>query len=746
MNGGDRPLPKRALRPPPAPPVGGATPWGLALALLASLLVATPALGQSTWGSEASRTWARKQAEGWYLRIKDPRGQNLWTNTKFSALSYGDQTAQLLEHLKEGDSSRRAALVLLGERPLETWARPALRKAANRDEVAHYLYLRGYRYPEKDPFAYLEPGGRLDRPWTHGLGLHLDGQDAWRFQWIPSPVLLSKIDAPSRLPKALERAPQPGVLLRLKQLRPGLERLKALGGGEGGVSTALAQGSRAGFLLRHLDPWLKQAATALEPLANREAWILHYGVGRDAFGPSGGTLVFLPGDLPTRTKLTLELLKLNPLSKGARSHSVNWNGVQVTQVRGAGGVLSLVSTPEGTWISDREAPLRSLLFPLAQTNLGDRQEWCKVALAALRVETEVSLWIMPRTGADAGFERAAIRRRLQGANQGVWPNPFIAKAAPRTGALALSLGAGPTEALLTSLLRLDNADPISDPEMATFADGGANLTPEQNRAFQAELQRAKSRREGRKGLREDLNGILGALDLRGAAVYWNGWVEPPALSAAQKAALAQFQRLRDEDRWKAMEQQRAGKVGYFGGFGEPGMTPSLAVSVALKPGQRASLQAALGRLLPRMFRGQHQKRPFAGVEIHRILTEQAFAPAYVFVNDTLVVGTDDASVQAVAAGLLGQAPTLADYPGQAFAKAELDGPKVSAALESLLLAYLRASGGGRSWWWLEGPATSDEASAEVASTFGPFLGAIKGLGKRTLDLDWGPGGLEARPR
>ena len=181
---------------------------------------------------------------------------------------------------------------------MDTWAKTALRKASDRDEVAHYLYMRGYRFPDKDPFLYMEPGNRVDRPWTHGLGLHLDGHDAWRFQWIPSPVLLSKIDGPSRLPKALERAPQPGVLLRMSRLRSGLERLKGLGGGEGGGSAALAQGSRAGFLLRHLDPWLKQASAALEPLANREAWILHYGVSRDASGPGAGTLVFIPGDLP----------------------------------------------------------------------------------------------------------------------------------------------------------------------------------------------------------------------------------------------------------------------------------------------------------------------------------------------------------------------------------------------------------------------------------------------------------------
>lgn len=720
--------------------------WIHGIALLAVLGTWVPVLAQSAWGSEGAKAWAQKESKSWYVRIKDPKGNLHWTNTKFDGLSYDDQTAQLLERLKEGGAARRAALVLLGERPLDNWAKTALRMAADRDEVAHYLYLRGYRFPGKDPYLYMEPGNRLDRPWTHGLGLHLDGNLAWRFQWIPSPALLSRIDAPSRLPKALERAPQPGVLLRLKQLRPGLERLKALGGGEGGVSAALAQGTRAGFLLRHFDSWLKQASTVLEPLANREVWILHYGVRRDLFGPDGGTLVFIPGDLPARTKLALELLKLNPLSRGARSRSVEWNGVQITQVRGAGGVLHLATTPEGTWISDREAPLRALFFPKAQINLGDRLEWCKVAMAALRQETEVSLWVMPRIGADAVFERTAIRRRLLGATQGVWPNPFIAKAAPRTGALALSLGAGPTETLMASFLRMDHQEPIADPVLPGFADGGNALSPAQQQAYQTDVKQANSRREARKGLRGELNTILKALDLRGAAVHWNGWVAPPVLTAAQKTAMARLQRMKAEDRYKAMKQQHEGQAGFFGGYGEPGMTPSLALAVAIKPGQKAALQASMGRLLPKLFKGQHQKRPYAGTEIRRVRTDQAFAPSYAFVNETLVVGTDDASVQAVVAGLMGQAPTLADWQSQSFARAELDGAKVAAALESLLLAYLRATGGGRSWWWLEGPATSDEAGAEVASTFGPFLGAIRGLGKRGMELDWGPGGLEGRPR
>nr|WP_320131189.1 hypothetical protein [uncultured Holophaga sp.] len=716
--------------------------------MLLPVLIGSGALGwaQGVWGSRESKNWAWDQAKSWYVIKRDPDGQRRWDNRKFGSLAYGEQTTQLLEHLGNSGRERRAALIILGDRALDSWARQALRKAGDRDEVAHFLYLKGYRMPGKDPYAYLEPGARLDRPWTHGLGIHLDQTDAWRLQWIPSPVLMSRIEAPQVLPKALERAPQPGVLLHLQHLRPGVERLKGLAGGEGGVSAALAQGTRAGFLLRHMEVWLKKADPALAPLADREAWVLHYGLRRDDFGPSEGTLIFLPGDLPTRTQLALDLLRLNPLSRGARSRSVDWNGVKVTQVRGSGGVLNLASTPEGTWISDREAPLRDLLFPVAQTTLGDRREWCRVALAAMHPDTQVSLWVLPRIGAGAAFERQAIRRELTGATQGVWPNPYIAKAAPRTGALALSMGAGPTELLIGSLLRTDDPGAIDEPRMPAFAEEGRALTADQKKAYQAEVLGVRRRREDRKLLRAELSALAGSLDLRGASIFWNGWVEAPALSAEQKAAMTRFNSLKKEDRWRANEKQRLGKAGYFGGYGEPGMAPSIAVSIALKPGQQGKVQGDLARILPRLFKGRHQKRVFSGVEIQRIRTDQAFAPSYAVVNDTLVLGSDDASVQAVVAGLLGQAPTLADYETRSFARAELDGPKVASALETLLLSYLRSRSGGSSWWWLEGPADADEAGAEVASTFGPFLGAIRALGRRGMELEWGPWGLEGRPR
>ncbi|MBK9796314.1 MAG: hypothetical protein IPP58_07425 [Holophagaceae bacterium] len=52
--------------------------------------------------------------------------------------------------------------------------------------------------------------------------------------------------------------------------------------------------------------------------------------------------------------------------------------------------------------------------------------------------------------------------------------------------------------------------------------------------------------------------------------------------------------------------------------------------------------------------------------------------------DTLVLGTDEAAVKAVAAGLQGQAPTLADGESQAWARMELDGVRTAKELENLL--------------------------------------------------------------
>ncbi|MDP2877858.1 MAG: hypothetical protein Q8O00_16835 [Holophaga sp.] len=717
---------------------------GLALGLCA--LAAQSVWGQGNLGTQSAKNWAWDQVKSWSYYRKDASGQRIWNSVKFFDLSYTEQTENLLERLRGSETDRRAALVVLSDRPLEQWASPALRRAGDRDEVALFLYHRGFKYSDREAYLYMEPGSRLDRPWTHGLGLHLDGA-TWRFQWIPNPSLLPKLEANGQLPKGLDRAAQPSALLRLKQLQPGLAKLQSLAGGEAGIVKALAQGTRAGFLLRHIGPWIKQAAPVLEPLAQREAWVLHYGTVRGA-GPSAGTLIFIPGDLPTRTKLALELLKLNPTSKGARVRTAKLgDGKEVTQVRGSGGVLNLWVSPEGTWISDKAGTLGSVISPTAQVSLGERLEWCKVALAAVNPGTDVSLWIVPRFGATAAFERTVIRRRMQGLAQQTWPNPFIAKAAPRSGAISAALGAGPTEAMMGAILRIDREETLVEPALATFADGGKNLSPQQQQQYQAEINQVKARNVGRKGLRAEVAALQGLLDLRGAAFLWNGWTVPQPLSPAQRAALTEFQKLKREGAYQASRLERQGKVQVYGGYGEPGMSPSLALALPIQAGKGAQVEDITKKLWTKLFKGKAQNREYAkGILIHRIVTEQTFTPAYAIVNDTLVLGSDDDAVQAVMAGLLGQAPTLADLPSNAFGRVAIDGEKAAKDLEALLLSYLRINHGGRYWWFGEPSPSEDEAAAEVASTFGPFLGALRGLGRQTLEVNLTSAGFEARPK
>jgi hypothetical protein len=701
--------------------------------------------GQGTLGTQAAKNWAWDTVKaGTYYR-NDVHGQPTGKAVKFLDLSYAEQATNLLERLRGSETERRAVLLVLGDRPLEQWASAALRKASDRDEVALFLYHRGFKYSDREAYLYMEPAAQLGRPWTQGLGLHLEGPN-WRFQWIPSPALLPKLDANGMLPKALERAPQPSVLLRLKQLQPGLAKLQSLAGGEVGIVGALAQGTRAGFLLRHVAPWIKQASPVLEPLAQRETWILHYGTTRGA-EPSAGTLIFVPGDLPTRTKLALDLLRLNPTSKGARVRTVKWDGQEIAQVRGSGGVLHLWAAPEGTWICDKEAPLRAVVSPAARVTLGERLEWCKVALAAAKPETELSLWIVPRLGANAAFERTAIRRRMQGLTQQTWPNPFIAKAAPRSGVTSAALGAGPTEALLGTLLRVDREETLLEPQMAAFAEGGQKLTPQQQKQYQAELLQVRARNLARKVLRGDLAALQGMLDLRGAAFLWNGWTLPPPLNAAQRAALTEFQKLKKEGPYQASQLERQGKVQVYGGFGEPGMSPSLALAVPIQKGKSIQAEDQIKKLWTKLFKGRLENSEYAkGVWVHRVVTAQAFTPAYAVVNETLVLGSDDKAVTAVMAGLLGQAPTLADLPSSAFGRVAIDGDKAARDLEALLLTYLRLNHGGRFWWFGEPAPTEDEAAAEVASSFGPFLGALRGLGKQTLEVNLTSAGFEARPK
>ena len=725
-----------------------------------------------------ARAWAEELSRDWTELKYDARGQRIRSSRKLGSLPPAEQVRSLLAHLDSGPLERRAALVLLGQRPLAEWApqaldaqppaaaahnprqvqrQQALRQRGARDEVAHFLWLRSYRAAGADPYAYLDPAREVGRPWTHGLGLHLE-PGTWRFQWIPSPVLMPRLEDRNALPGALEGAPVPSALLRLKELRPGLARLRSLAGA--GITGALARGTRAGFLLRHVEAWFAAGAPVLEGLAHREAWILHYaaadagGWGQEGLATGGGTLVFLPGELPARTRMALAFLKLNPASVGARARTVTWKArwgggsAEVTQVRASGGVLNLATVPGGTWLCDREAPLRALLFPAAQVQLSERREWCRAALAGLSPTAEASLWVLPRQGGGAAFERLAIRRCQLNAPAPTWPNPFIAKAAPRTGALALALGAGPTEHLLAAFLRLDDPGEIPLPEAPPFADAGARLSPQQKRELQAAQQRAEGRRAEQKALRAQVQALDPLLDPRGAALFSFGWTPPPPLSEADRARMAEYRRLRREAPVEASRMQREGRAGFFGGFGEPGLSPSLALAVPLKEGKGAQADEALGRLFPRLFKGSPQVREVAGATLHRVRTAQAFAPTWTIVKDTLVLASDDRAAEQVVQGLLGQAPTLADLSSTAYGRAEVDGARLAGDLEQLLLAYLRTrQPSGRPWWEPADPALgADEAAAEVAEAFGPFLGALRGLGRVQIELTLGPGGLEARPR
>ncbi len=705
--------------------------------------VLAPAAAQETVPA-----WAREYAAHWSTYRTDARGQRNWQAVPFAQMTQGEQWAQFMEHLKQGGKAQRAALAFLSQRTPSVWASEGLKTGD--PEVALALHRLGFRQSGGDPFAYLGAPDRVDRPWTHGLGLHLD-KAGWRFQWIPSPALFTQ-GGNAALPKGLGRAAQPGVLIHLKALRPGLERLVALSGGTGpdaqGILPALGQGSRLGFTARHLEPWLKKASPALEPLGNREAWVLHYGTARAGADEIQGTLVFIPGDLPARTQLTMALLRLNPSSSGARSRVVTWTGpgtsTEVQQLRGSGGVFHLIQMAEGTWISDREAPLRALLFPGPVPTLGERPEWARVALSAATPDTELSFWLAPRIGADAAFEVQALRRRQMNAQQGTWPNPFVAKAAPRTGALAVSLGAGPTEKLVEAILRVDDATEFRMPSMPAFADGGRALSPDQMKAYQEALAAAQERQRQRAALRQDAQALQACLDLRGAAFFWNGWVTAPPLTGAEKAALTELTKLRREDPWRAMRLQQDGKVTAFGGFGEPGMAPSVALAFPVQPARRTQAENLLKKVLPRLFKGQNQKQAFGSAELHRILTAQAFRPAWILVADTLVLGTDEGAVKAVAAGLQGQAPTLADSDSRAWARMEVDGARASSELENLLLAFLRSRSGGG--WWIGEASSQDDATAELAASLGPFLGALKALGPVRIEWNWTAAGLEGRPR
>lgn len=706
------------------------------------LLTASPARAAGTvLETPGALAWAEARArDNWkgfsYSFAQGGQRQEVHWDA-YAALSHPLQTRMLLDLFKDVQRhagardlalDRRAGLILLARRPLGEWAGAALAvPGPHRGELVQWLARQGYRAPAGSLAAY----ARLERPWTHGLGLHLDRGERWRLQWLPSPALLPVAAPAPPVPGTLGALPEPGALIHLAQLRPGLARLRALAGS--GLAGALAQGNRAGFLLDHAGAWLDRAPSGL---AGREAWIAHYGPGR-------GTLVFLPGDLPGSTRLVLDLLKLNPFSAGARARAATWHSgdgrsAELTQVRAAGGVLNLVARPDGTLLCDREGPLRAVLFPGPETTLGERPEWCRAAFAAMGPDTQASLWVVPRAGGGLPFELAALARREAGPDQPVRALPALAKAAPCTGAAAATLGAGPTGLLFAAILRQDRQPDLADPPVPAFVRGA--LTPEQDRQRRAEWAALRLRRQRLAALRRQVDALAADLDLQGGAFSWNGWAPQPSLDATERAALVRFQQLRQDDPGKARTLARDRQAGFFGGYGEPGLAPSLALAVAVRPGRSAAVQAAMARILPAAFQGRPERRRAAGVDLHRIRTGQAFTPVWAVAGGMLVLGSDDGAVAAVAAGLMGRVPTLADRPGAAgIGTARLDGARVAAHLETLLQAYTRALDHG-AYAWQEAPG---ERGAEVAPVFGPFLGALRALGARDLRLDWGPGGLTA---
>ena len=100
-----------------------------ALATQAVMAQVVPTMGNL--GSQAAKNWAWNQVKAWRFSKRDARGHSLWENKTFFQLSYTEQTEQLLERLSWSSSERRAALLVLGDRPLDQWARAALRKAGD---------------------------------------------------------------------------------------------------------------------------------------------------------------------------------------------------------------------------------------------------------------------------------------------------------------------------------------------------------------------------------------------------------------------------------------------------------------------------------------------------------------------------------------------------------------------------------------------------------------------------------------
>jgi hypothetical protein len=637
--------------------------------------------------------------------------------------------------------NRDAALVLLSQWPYE---QGLAKVVANDPDALAALSRLGYRRP-----AVLAENLVPTRPWVHGIGLHLDG-GGWRIQVIPSPAFLPKAPEGEGLPKVLASAPVPSVLVRLAQLRPGLQRLAdTVGGSEDHLLKTAAAGSRAGFLLKHVQTWLAKAEPALGPLADRPAWILHYGLSRPEarrmeqgrVRPEG-TLVFLPGPLPKRTELALSFLKLNPFSSGARARKAQLpDGTQVDQVHGSGGVLYLETTPEGTWLSDRPAALVAR-HQSAEPRLGQSEGWGRMALSGAG-GTLASLWMIPRQALGQGFEQdlASLSRF-----NGTFPaasGPLL-KAAPRGSAVTAVLGGGPTARALQAFFRVDLPYEVPVHADPTIGGQALNLSPEQKRDLAMTRSADQARAKAQAAMRKQLEQLSQMLDGQGAAFHWNGWTPAPPLSDAERTALVTF---RKQGYWMNTRKERMNQAPGFGGYGEPGLTPSLAFALPLKAGRAKDAEALLGQLFPAAFQGQLQSRPVGGATLRRMRTVQAFAPSFVVQGELLVLASDDGAAQSVLAGLQGQAPTLADLPPLGWGQAEVDGPRLAAEVEKLLQAYLGVeTGRPRRWWEATEAQSGDEVAEEVSSTFGPLLELVRKQGRLRFELNLGAAGLELRPR
>lgn len=677
---------------------------------------------------------AKRLSQEWKVR-QSSYGRTL--DVPFANLGRDAQRDFLVGTARNGAyrPNRDAALALLSEWPFDQ----GLAKAVAGDSTAALAaYRLGLRPPGSDPTAFLPWDGKPGRPWAEGLGLHLEAA-TWRLQVIPAAAFLEKVSQGGGLPKALDRAPAPTVLLHLAQLRPGVDRLAQVAGGPAGnlLRTAGA-GPRAGFLITHLQAWLEKAQGAVGALETRETWVMHYG----RRGEGAGTLAFLPGNLPARTELTLGLLRLNPFSAVARARKVQLSdGTPLDALRASGGQLYLETTPEGTWIADRLSLLEEVHRPGARALLGERRGWGTLAQQGMG-SASVSLWMLPRAGADADFECGLLKLAAHPRPLPLGP-AMLAKGAPRGSAFTVALGQGPTQAAVEALLRPDGTFDPPTPSLPAFTDGGSQLSPQQRRDFERILAEAKRRQDSKRAYRAQLDRLFALLDAKGASFHWNGWTPAPALSETDRAALVAF---RKQGYWMRGQERQNQAPGY-GGYGEPGFTPSVALVLPLKAGKGAEADALLKALFAASFNGGVQAKPLGTVTLRRARTEQAFAPSYALVGDSLVLASDDRAASTTVAGLQGQAPTLADLPAGSWGLAELDGPRIATELEQLLTAYLGTlSSQPHRWWEPTPPGTADEVSEEVASTFGPFLDLIRAQGRVALDLRWTAGGLEARPR